>query len=171
MSSAGRALALLALGGAAGLLVNRLRPGGVSLLAFEAPAACSAASPSHAAPLEMAATEAASLCGRAAVVFVDTRPESRYVEGHVAEAIHLPCEQSESIATLAMGRLEQARTVIVYGQSTGEAAGVAATLQRRLPGASVRVLGGGFAAWEADGLACASGPCGECMATRKEGAP
>jgi rhodanese-related sulfurtransferase len=61
-----------------------------------------------------------------------------------------------------LGRLEAARTVIVYGDSSDDGRAVAETLRRLGLRGELRVLRGGFAAWEREGLACASGPCKDC---------
>src|SRR5277367_6131172 len=87
-----RAAALVIGSGAAGLAANAVRPGGVALLSFEPPTACSAAPASEAPVLELAPREASLLCGRAGVVFADTRAAARVEEGHVAGAVYLPCD-------------------------------------------------------------------------------
>lgn len=158
-----RALALLAVGGAAGLAINAARKDGVPLAAFAPPTECQA----EAGPPPLTGPDAAAaLCGRADVVIANTRPAKRYAEGHVANAIHLPCDAAGRVASEAMTRLEAARTVIVYGEGTEDALPVAATLRRRLTGdpSRVMVLRGGFAAWSQAGQACASGPCDDCKA-------
>jgi rhodanese-related sulfurtransferase len=156
-----RALALLAGGGGIGLASNAVRPGGVALVGFVAPVACSAEAvgePPAPPVVELAPREASFLCGETGVVFADTRPAARFEEGHVADAVHLPCDASEDGAKLAIARLASARTVIVYGDSSDDGRAVAETLRRRGLRADLRVLHGGFAAWEREGLACASGP-------------
>ena len=52
--------------------------------------------------------------------------------------------------------------MIVYGDSSDDGRAVAETLRRRGLHGDLRVLRGGFAAWEREGLACASGPCQDC---------
>ena len=106
--------------------------------------------------------KASLLCSRAGVVFADTRAEGRFEEGHVAFAVHLPCDATESGAQAAIAHLGQAQTVIVYGDSSDDGRAVAEALRRRGLHAELRVLRGGFAAWEREGLACASGPCVDC---------
>jgi rhodanese-related sulfurtransferase len=54
-------------------------------------------------------------------------------------------------------------TLVVYGETTADARTVAESLRPKLPaGLEVVVLEGGFAAWNAEGLACTSGPCPDC---------
>jgi rhodanese-related sulfurtransferase len=92
------------------------------------------------------------------VIFADTRPAARFEEGHVADAIHLPCDATALGAQAAIARLSHATTVIVYGDSSDDGRAVAETLRLRGLRGDLRVLRGGFAAWEREGLACASGP-------------
>jgi rhodanese-related sulfurtransferase len=160
-----RAAGLLLGGAAAGLAVNAARPSGVALLAFEAPTACTAGAVAEARVIEMDPREASTLCGRAGIVFADTRPAPRFEEGHVADAVHLPCDAAASGVEDALARVGKAQTIIVYGESSDDGRNVAETLRRRgFPG-ELRVLRGGFAAWEREGLACASGPCKDCLVT------
>lgn len=153
-----RAAALVAVGGALGALVNALRPDGVRPSAFAAPIACG--QPEGASPVEIAPAEASALCARPGVVIADARPAALYAEGHVAGAVHLPCDASGPLAADTIARFAGARVIIVYGQTSGEAVPVADSLRRR--NLDARVLVGGFAGWEKAGLACASGPCDEC---------
>jgi rhodanese-related sulfurtransferase len=155
-----RAAVLVVGGGALGLGANAVRAGGVALFGFEPPSTCSADGPgAHEAPIvELTPRDASFLCGQAGVVFADTRPAARFEEGHVADAVHLPCDASEAGAQAVIARLSNAKTVIVYGDSSDDGRAVAETLQRRGLRAELRVLHGGFAAWENEGLACASGP-------------
>jgi rhodanese-related sulfurtransferase len=164
---------LLLFGGSAlGLGINAARPSGVSLRSFEPPTACTAAATQDTPVVELAPHEAVHLCGRAGTVFADTRTADQFAAGHVADAVHLPCDLSASGAEAALKELGQAQTVVVYGESTEEAHEVAETLRRRGLEAEVRVLRGGFSAWEQEGLACASGPCRKCMISNpKESTP
>jgi rhodanese-related sulfurtransferase len=167
-----RACALVAFGGAVGLGSNAARSSGVALRRFEAPTTCSATAQAAAPIVEMAPHDATHLCGRPGVIFADTRPAPRFAEGHVADAIHLPCDASATGAELAMRKLEHAQTIIVYGDGSDDGRAVAESLRRRGFSGDLRVLRGGFAEWEKEGLACASGPCKDCtLAGSKERAP
>jgi rhodanese-related sulfurtransferase len=158
-----RAAVLLLGGGAAGLGVNAVRPGGVALRAFQPPTTCTAEAAAGEAPIvELTPREASFLCGSAGVVFADTRAYARFEEGHVADAVHLPCDATELGAKAAIAHLSHAQTVIVYGDSSDDGRAVAETLRHRGLRCDLRVLRGGFAAWEKEGLACASGPCTDC---------
>jgi rhodanese-related sulfurtransferase len=159
MALLSRALALIVAAAALGLAVNGARKGGVSLGAYQAPTSCGEEGETPSS--EISPADAIRMCGHPEIVIADTRPASRFAEGHVAGAIHLPCDAAGSVASDAMSHLENATTVIVYGESTDDAVPVAASLRRRLHH-RVAVLQGGFAAWNQAGLACASGPCDEC---------
>lgn len=167
-----RASALLLGGGALGLAGNAVRATGVAIATFEPPVTCSAAADAIAPIVEMEPHEATHLCGRAGVIFADTRAAARFAEGHVADAVHLPCDASASGAERALKKLDRAHTIVVYGDSSDDGRAVAETLKRRGLAADLRVIKGGFAAWEQEGLACASGPCRECtLAGSKEHSP
>ncbi len=164
-----RALVIVAASAVAGLAINAARPGGIRFGSFEAPAVCDQAEAAG-APLELGPGDVATMCGAADVVVADARPASRFAEGHVAGAIHLPCDATGSVASEAIAHLDGKRTVVVYGETTEDAQPVAASLRRRTHGRDLRiaVLRGGFQAWNQAGQACASGPCDEC---KKEPTP
>ncbi|MFO0761664.1 MAG: rhodanese-like domain-containing protein [Byssovorax sp.] len=158
-----RTACLVAAGALIGLGVNAGRKAPLSLRGFEAPVVCSAGAEAGAPPIaQMSAASASSMCGREGVVFADTRSAAEFAEGHIADALHLPCDASESGAGAAIKKLGPARTIIVYGSSTDDGHKVAETLRARGLQGDLRVLEGGFSAWEKQGLACASGPCHEC---------
>lgn len=174
-----RAACLLAGGAILGLAANAARPAPVALTGFEPQVTCTADAEATEPVGELHAHDASSMCGREGVFFADARSAERFAEGHVAGAIHLPCSASATGADGAIQRLGAARTIVVYGDSTEEARTVAETLRTRVrPGAEgphgaadpagrplqadIRILKGGFAAWETEGHACASGPCRDC---------
>ncbi len=150
-----RALVLVVLGALVGLAANGARSNGVKLAGYQEPVQCEGAG----APSvkEISPADAAALCGKSDVLIADTRPENRFAEGHVAGAIHLPCDAGGQVANEAFARLDGARLVIVYGERSEDARPVAETLQRRHATADIRVLEGGFEAWSKGGQACASG--------------
>jgi len=146
-----------------GLGANWLRPNGVSLAHYAAANACSAP---HAAaePTTLVPQEVASLCSRGGTLIADVRSAEAYLHGHVAGAIHLPCSAPGRDADHLLRLLDGKTTLVVYGETTGEAARVAQNLVQRSanPSLAVVVVDGGWAAWQAANLACASGPCEEC---------
>jgi 3-mercaptopyruvate sulfurtransferase SseA len=164
-----RAALLVLLGGGLGLGAHLVRPAGLSLMAFRPAATCSTGHPAVAAVETLAPAEAAHLCQQPGVLIADARPPQRYAEGHVVDAVHLPCAASGSDVSSVVDRLETMKMVIVYGDTTEEARPVAQDLSRRIgrPDLRVVVLEGGFPAWNQAGLACASGPCNQCAASAR----
>ncbi len=159
-----RALVIVATGALAGLGVNAMRPhDGLRIGTFEPPAVCDQAEAAG-QPLEIDPAEVAGLCARTDVVVADARPANRYAEGHVAGAIHLPCDAAGTVAASAMAHLDGQHTIVVYGEDTADAQPVAASLRRRIhrPDLRIAVLRGGFRSWSQGGQACASGPCDDC---------
>jgi rhodanese-related sulfurtransferase len=164
-STLARVMALLLGGAVAGLVANAARPGGVHLATWSPPAECHNGEAGElAVPTEMAPAQAAELCGRPDVVLADARPAAKFADGHVAGAVHLPCDAAGQVAADALAHFERAGTIVVYGDSTDEARPVALSLARRHRDVRVAILSGGFPAWAASGLACESGPCVECTA-------
>jgi rhodanese-related sulfurtransferase len=166
MTTALRALVLVVAGAVLGLVGNAARPrGGLKVTAFAPASQCSSGEAGVTGPAVMSPAEAAALCGQPNVVIADARPAAQFAEGHVAGAVHLPCDAGGQVAVDALSHFARAHTIVVYGASTEDARPVADSLQRRHPSVRVAVLGGGFGAWAAAGLACASGPCDECKAS------
>ncbi len=164
-----RLAVLIAAGAALGLLINLAHPRAVRFASFAPPRVCSAgeehtsaATPPAVELLSLA--QVASLCGDPHAMVADARSATRFAEGHVAGAVHLPCASSRIAANAALDRLVGKETLVVYGDSTEEAMPVAEELRRRgdRPGLRVAVLAGGFPAWSQAGLACSSGPCADC---------
>ena len=161
-----RATVLVVAGAALGFAANAARPHGLRIAAFAPPVECTGAEGGAPSPTLMSPSEAASLCGQPSVVIADTRPANAFAEGHVAGAVHLPCDADGKSAGDALAHFSRAQTIVVYGASTDDARPVADSLQRRHPDVKVALLDGGFAAWSSAGLACASGPCDECTKTK-----
>ena len=167
MSTVIRALVLVVAGAVLGVVGNAARPHGLRVSSFAPPTECAGGEHGSApAPTLMSPSEAQGLCGQPNVVIADTRPANAFAEGHVAGAVHLPCDAGGSSAVEALSHFSHAHTIVVYGGSTEEARPVAEALQHRHPDVKVAVLDGGFAAWSSAGLACASGPCDECKNTK-----
>lgn len=153
-----RTLVLLVLGSALGFVFNWVRPSGVPLHPVEKVAVCEAAQPDDL--VVMAPDDAAALCEQLGAIVLDVRSEEDYAKGHVADAIHLPCRDNPLAGDIS-GLLATANLILIYGESTEDARPVAQSLvQRRYQ--NVRILEGGYAAWEAAGQGCVSGPCEDC---------
>ncbi len=153
-----RTLVLLACGSALGFVVNWVRPNGVPLQPVEKVAVCEAARPDDL--VVIAPDDAAALCEEIGALVLDARSEEAYAEGHVAGAIHLPCRDNPLDGNMA-GLLATANLILIYGNSTEDARPVAQSLMQRSY-QDVRILEGGYAAWEAAGQGCVSGPCEGC---------
>ena len=161
-----RALVLVVAGAALGFAGNAARPHGLRVATFTPPTECSGGEHGAPSPALMSPAEAQALCGQPNVVIADARSESAFAEGHVAGAVHLPCDAGGKTAVDALAHFSRAQTIVVYGASTDDARPVAESLQRRHADVKVAVLDGGFAAWSQAGLACASGPCAECKESK-----
>lgn len=155
-----------------GFLSNALRPDGVSITAFAAPATCTmgdngfGVDPLPAVRVVQQA-EAASLCADGSALIADARSAEAFAKGHVTGAIHLPCSASEQVAAAAESVLSGKRFLLVYGDRTDDAFPVAEQMRQRLARKDliIGVLEGGFEAWSEAGLACSSGTCPACTAS------
>ena len=153
-----RACALLAGASLLGLGVNALRPGGVRLSGFSPAVACSAGP----AAAELEPREAAAFCSQPGLIIADVRSAAEFAQGHVAGAVHLPCDAAGGLREQSLARVRGAKSVLVYGRGTDDAKPVASSLLQGDPSLRVAVVRGGFQAWSAAGLACASGGCDDC---------
>jgi rhodanese-related sulfurtransferase len=152
---------LCAAGIGVGLIGSAVRTGGLPR-AHTSQASCEAPAVE---PSVLAPAEAARICATAGALIADARDDAAFAAGHIAGALHLPCDTRGEIAGGALAHLADRPLVLVYGRDTADALVVARSIAQRLPAAGgprVYVLEGGFAAWESAGLACASGPCEGC---------
>ena len=161
-TTAVRAFVLGLVGAALGLAVGAARPGGLHLVPHPHAAACEAPAVE---PRRITPVDASKLCTDGDVLVADARPAADFAAGHVANAVHLPCDAQGDVAAQALAKLGGHSKVIVYGASTEEALTVARSIAQR-SALAVYALEGGFSAWEHAGLACASGPCESCAVDR-----
>jgi rhodanese-related sulfurtransferase len=152
-------IALTAIGALVGLLVNALRPDGIALFKpfvsdAEGAAECVAAS----TPPRVDVAAARGLLESREAVFGDVRTAGEYAAGHVIDAVHLPCSAD---APRWLASVDKTTTVVVYGTGDSDADQVAQSLGAN-GYSDVRVLSGGFAAWQDGGGSAASGPCEAC---------
>jgi 3-mercaptopyruvate sulfurtransferase SseA len=163
----GRTSALLLTGALLGLAGNAIRRDGVSLRGYSPPVSCQEHAGAPAVEV-LPPDRAVRLCGDPGVLVADARPPQRFAEGHVSDAVHLPCAAPSTDANSVVTALANKHTLIVYGDSTAEARPVAEDLRRRIgrPDLHVIVLDGGFPAWSQAGLACSSGPCPACKQSK-----
>jgi len=152
--------ATLAFAGAMlGLLLNAIRADGVALLRPFEPETHGATECSVAAgSVAIDVADAERLLAENEAVFGDVRPAAEYAEGHVVDAVHLPCSAD---APDWLGNVAKYSTVILYGEKEADADQVAHSLSAA-GYRDVRVLRGGFAAWRDGGGLAASGPCTVC---------
>jgi rhodanese-related sulfurtransferase len=108
--------------------------------------------------------QAAKLCGDSRTLVADVRSGPAFAEGHVAQAVHIPCSGSMADVAQVRERLKDKHMLVVYGETEEQAHKVANDLGARIgrPDLALAVLAGGWRAWFEAGLACASGPCDEC---------
>lgn len=162
-----RAGLLAATGVVAGIAGNLLRPDGIAFAMHEPAGTCSA--PSVASSVErLTPAEVTEVCRGGGITVVDVRPEARFVGGHVAGAVHLPCSAGTGAADDLLRTLGGNSKVVLYGEGTDDALEVAESLARRASPKldKVAVLAGGFRAWDQAGLACSSGPCEHCEVSK-----
>src|SRR5262249_31125733 len=81
------------------------------------PAAASGAVPAGDQIPLLTLEEAAALYTDRNVVFVDVRPETDYVVGHISGAVHLPLEDFEKIYPTLESRMKKASAIVVYCKS------------------------------------------------------
>jgi rhodanese-related sulfurtransferase len=158
-----RTTLILGAGALTGWVLNGIRAEGVQPAQFQAAVSCGAPAADSTIGL-LSPEHAQHLCGAPGVLVADVRPADRFERGHVVGAIHLPCAASGDVLGRALGAAAGKHTLVVYGENTAEAQTVATSLQQKLhrPDLKITVLEGGFAAWDAQGLACSSGPCPDC---------
>lgn len=160
-----RAAVLVLAGAAVGLGFNGVRGGGVALgkpvYSRAEGGLCSApeAGGDHGVTLD----EAVSLRAQPGVAFGDTRAPDEFARGHVANAMHLPCFASAAASASSIAHLGAPKTLILYGADDAEPDAHLAAKELLARGFSdVRILRGGFQAWQQAGLPAESGPCEQC---------
>lgn len=115
--------------------------------------------------------EAVQACDACTMGFIDARGAAAYAVGHIPGAVHLPpAELAASVGNPgAPGRgpdplapLRKFKTLVIYDDdaSCDLAPGVAERL--RAQGFEVRILDGGWGAWQAQGGPAQSGACRAC---------
>lgn len=86
---------------------------------------------------------------------IDVRPRDVYQAGHIRDAVNVPGGELEE----AMKNLDKKRPIVVYCnmQHPGNSSSEAAAQQLRQAGLKVRVLEGGYPAWEQAGFSSNKG--------------
>lgn len=93
--------------------------------------------------------QATQLSNRENAVFLDTREDREYSDGHIPEAIHIPLKQlPERVVELDKYKK---RPIVAYCRSGNRSNGVGSILKKH-GFESVYNLGGGIAAWQSANL-------------------
>ncbi|QTA79665.1 Rhodanese-like domain-containing protein [Desulfonema limicola] len=86
-------------------------------------------------------------------VFVDARPESQYIEGHIHGALTIPWQDIDNYFNQAVQQLENAGTIITYCDGeTCELSHDLALFLKEMGFENVRVLVNGWSIWRMAGL-------------------
>lgn len=98
------------------------------------------------------------------VTFVDARTTAEYEGGHVTNALAAPLDDAGMVAPAIVTMLRSSRVVVAYCDTTSSCAR-SSRLASLLAGAGlrdVRVLQGGFHAWEEQSYPAEAGTCRLC---------
>jgi rhodanese-related sulfurtransferase len=151
LSPTGRAFwqmaAILAVAGAIGLLVNRLRPDRLPLVAAWSPTA-QLTLPSG-DNLMIPLQEAEDLFLKQTALFLDARPRELYARGHIQGARSLPWEEFDANSAELIAAVSKDTPIITYCE--GDACGLSKELAMALLGKGygrVRVLVDGWTLWQ-----------------------
>jgi rhodanese-related sulfurtransferase len=159
------ALLILCAGTALGLVSNSVRPDGIDLLTVPARATEGECAPPAEQTQWISLSEATELAGQPDVLFVDARPTDEFVKAHVAGAYSVPFRAGGSVPREALEVVAGARVVITYCDTHGGCS-CSVALAREIAaagGLDVRVLEGGWPAWEQAGAAAEAGTCRLCL--------
>ena len=145
-----RALLIVLVGGALGLVANAISPRGIPYVAPPQPKL----QEQDVVPLP----EARELWKSGAVFFLDARASADYTAGHIANAFGLPIEEFDQRYPAVAAMLTPDSIIIVYcdGQQCDLSHRLMVKL-RELGYRHVRVLVNGWTAWQTAGLATHKG--------------
>lgn len=158
------ALLILCAGTALGLVSNSVRPDGIDLLAAPVRATEGECAPPAEQTQWIPLSEATELAGQPDVLFVDARPTDEFVKAHIAGAYSVPFRAGDAVPREALEVVAGARVVITYCDTHGGCS-CSVALAREIAaagGLDVRVLEGGWPAWEQAGAAAEAGTCRLC---------
>lgn len=146
-----QAPALVVLAFLAALGTNHWRSDGLALVgAWSAAARFSEAAGDS---LVIGLEEAQRLFQQDAAIFLDARPQSQYVEGHIPGALNLPWQEVDRYFIETAQRLEGAAMIITYCE--GESCDLShelALFLKEMGFGNVRVLVDGWGVWQQAGL-------------------
>lgn len=158
------ALLILCASTALGLVSNAVRSDGVDLHLAPARATEGECAPPAEQTQWISLAEATELAGQPDVLFIDARPTEQFVRAHVAGAYSVPFHGAGTVPRDALDIVAGARIVVTYCDTHGGCS-ASVDLARALAAAGaldVRVLEGGFPAWEQAGAPAEAGTCRLC---------
>lgn len=151
--------ALVILAAALALTVNHWRAGGLPWVGDWSTEARFADSSGRSLVLELVQAQALFQQGKA--VFVDARPRSQYLDGHIQGALSLPWQEVDRYFVEAAERLDPGQAVITYCDGeTCDLSHELALFLKDMGFADVYVLVNGWSVWQAAGLPVEEGPEG-----------
>ena len=158
------ALLVLCAGTALGLVANSIRSDGLELTTAPARATEGECAPPAEQTNWVSLPEAIELARQADVLFADARPTEEFVVAHVAGAYSVPFHAGGQIPRDALDAVAGARVVVTYCDTHGGCqASVALAKALAEAGAlDVRVLEGGWPAWDDAGAPAEAGSCRLC---------
>jgi rhodanese-related sulfurtransferase len=146
-----QAPALIVFAAVTAILTNAWRSDGISLVGdWSVKARLSDISgDSLVIPLELAAEQFAT----GSTLFLDARPESQYLDGHIQSAINLPWQKVDQYFVEMAGRIDGSEMIITYcdGESC-ELSHELALFLKEMGYENVRVLVNGWTVWQHAGL-------------------
>jgi len=158
------ALLILTAGSALGLVANAVRADGLVLGRVPPRAVEEECAPPTDQTQWISEAEAVELVGHDEVLFIDARPTADFQRAHVAGALSIPFEAGQHVPPRSLEAALHARTVITYCDTHG-GCGASVALARALAAAGagdVRVLEGGWPAWEQAAAPAEAGSCRLC---------
>ncbi|KJS00285.1 MAG: rhodanese [Desulfobulbaceae bacterium BRH_c16a] len=97
--------------------------------------------------------QAKQLFERKTAIFLDTRPQSQYEDGHISGALSLPWQDVTSAFTEIAGELEDNQTIVTYCDGENcELSHDLAMFLKEMGFTDVRVLINGWTVWQDAGL-------------------
>lgn len=147
-----------------GLLSNSVRSDGLQLGTAPARATEGECAPPTEQTNWVSLAEATELVRAPDVVFVDARPTEEFVRAHVAGAYSVPFHSGQPVPRDALDAVASARVIVTYCDTHGgcQASSALAKALAQAGATDVRVLEGGWPAWEQAGAPAEAGSCRLC---------
>lgn len=157
-------LLVVCAGMAIGLVSNGVRSDGLSLGTAPARATEGECAPPAEQTNWVSLAESIELSKQQDVVFVDARPHDEFVRAHVAGAYSVPFHGGDAVPRDALDAVAGARIVVAYCDTHGgcQTSSALAKALAQAGARDVRVLEGGWPAWEEAGAPAEAGACRLC---------